>query len=459
MVDVVGIRYVTAGPIDYCGPGDVQPGLGDYVVVEKDGGEQLAWVVLTPDQVVSATIERPLRMIERLATEDDVAAWRRQKERAEEDIGRAQDEAAQTDPRVRVASIVFDLSGEHGEMTFTGRDNTSYAWLRRDMSVLLDADVHVELVGDRDRAKAMGPGVMGVCGRELCCTSWMTSFPSVSIRMAKDQGLAPNPSKISGLCGRLLCCLSFEVEAYKELRGDLPKTGKRVTTPSGRAKVLSVDALAQKVRMRLDETGEIIEIPADELRQQYGTVVRPEELESTIEEPARAEADALARNTIAVLEPVTERPASAPGRSWERGTPSSKPSTEQGSGAGSRRSGGPGGGAAKRRRRRSRSGAAGAGGDRAATTEQGSTAIGQGSTAVGQGSEGPRGEVVGQASGPQASGQRSAQQTAGGEEGASGEPKRRRRGRRGGRRRRGRGESGGGEPQGDGQQDGSSGAE
>jgi len=436
MVDVVGIRYVTAGPIDYCGPGDVQPGLGDYVVVEKDGGEQLAWVVLTPDQVISATIERPLRVIERLATEDDVAAWRRQKERAEEDIGRAQDEAAQTDPRVRVASIVFDLSGEHGEMTFTGRDNTSYAWLRRDMSVLLDADVHVELVGDRDRAKAMGPGVMGVCGRELCCTSWMPSFPSVSIRMAKDQGLAPNPSKISGLCGRLLCCLSFEVEAYKELRGDLPKTGKRVTTPSGRAKVLSGDARAQKVRMRLDETGEIIEIPADELRQQYGTVVRPEELESTIEEPARAEADALARNTIAVLEPVTERPASSPGRSWERGTPSSKPSTEQGSGAGTE-TGKP------KRRRRSRSRAGGAG-----TAEQGSTAVEQTSTA-------PRGEVVGQASGPQGS----EQQTAGGEEGASGEPKRRRRGRRGGRRRRGRGESGGGEQQGDGQQDGSSGAE
>ena len=321
-------------------------------------------------------------------------------------------------------------------MTFTGRDNTSYAWLRRDMSVLLDADVHVELVGDRDRAKAMGPGVMGVCGRELCCTSWMTSFPSVSIRMAKDQGLAPNPSKISGLCGRLLCCLSFEVEAYKELRGDLPKTGKRVTTPSGRAKVLSVDALAQKVRMRLDETGEIIEIPADELRQQYGTVVRPEELESTIEEPARAEADALARNTIAVLEPVTERPASSPWRSWERGTPSSKPSTEQGSGAGTE-TGKP------KRRRRSRSRAGGAG-----TAEQGSTAVEQTSTA-------PRGEVVGQASGPQGS----EQQTAGGEEGASGEPKRRRRGRRGGRRRRGRGESGGGEQQGDGQQDGSSGAE
>jgi cell fate regulator YaaT (PSP1 superfamily) len=405
MSDVVGIRYVTAGPIDYCGPGDLQPGLGDYVVVEKDGGEQLGWVVMTPDQVVSATIERPLRVIERLATEDDVTAWRRQKERAAEDIGRAQDVAAQTDPRVRVATIVFDLSGEHGEMTFTGRDNTSYAWLRRDMSDLLDADVHVELVGDRDRAKGMGPGVMGVCGRELCCTSWMTSFPSVSIRMAKDQGLAPNPSKISGLCGRLLCCLSFEVDAYKELRGDLPKVGKRVTTPGGRAKVLSVDALAQKVRMRLDETGEIIEIPADDLRQLYGTVIRPEELESTIEEPARAEANALARNTIAVLEPVTERPASSPGRSWERGrdTPFSKPSTEQASD--------PGSGKPKRRRQRSRSGE-----DGAATVEQTS--------------EAPMGEALLLPPGQQRSEER---------DGASGEPKRRRRGRRGGRRRRGRG--------------------
>jgi cell fate regulator YaaT (PSP1 superfamily) len=428
MSDVVGIRYVTAGPVDYCGPGDLQPGLGDYVVVEKDGGEQLGWVVMTPDQVISATIERPLRVIERLATEDDVTAWRRQKERAKEELGRAQEVAAQTDPRVRVATIVFDLSGEHGELTFTGRENTSYAWLRDEMSELFDAEVHVELVGDRDRAKAMGLGVMGVCGRELCCTSWMTSFPSVSIRMAKDQGLSPNPSKISGVCGRLLCCLSFEVEAYKELRGDLPKTGKWVTTPSGRAKVLSVDALAQKVRMRLDETGQIIEIPADELRQQYGTVVRPEELESTIEEPARAEATALARNTIAVLEVVTERPASSPERSWERGTPSSEPSDG--------RSGGPGSGKPKRRRRRSRSGAEGA-----ATVEQGA--------------EVPRGEIVGQTSGPQAS----EQQTAGGEEGTSGEQKRRRRGRRGGRRRRGRGESGGGEQQGGGQQDGSSGAE
>lgn len=311
MSDVVGIRYHTAGPIDYCSPGDLALGVGDYVVVGKDGGEQLGWVVLAADQVVSANIERPLRVVDRIAGEEDVAAWERQKQRGEEDVVRAQALAARTDPRVRVASIVYDLSGERGELSYTAPEKSSSDWLRREAEDLLDAGLTIRQVGDRDRAKALGTGAMGLCGRDLCCTSWMTSFPSVSIRMAKDQGLAPNPSKISGLCGRLLCCLSFEVEAYRELRGDLPKVGKRVTTPIGRAKVLSVDALKQLVRLRLDDSDEVIEIEADDLRAQYGSLVRPEELESAVEEPARAEAHALQEATIAILEPVDHPPEPA----------------------------------------------------------------------------------------------------------------------------------------------------
>jgi len=308
MSDVVGIRYHTAGPIDYCSPGQIALGVGDYVVVERDGAEQLGWVVLAADQVVSATIERPLRRIERIASEDDVAAWQRQKQRGEEDVGRAQALASRTDPRVRVATVGYDLSGEQGELTYTAPDRSSVDWLHRQAEDLLNARLEIRQVGDRDRAKALGTNAMGLCGRDLCCTSWMSDFPSVSIRMAKDQGLAPNPSKISGLCGRLLCCLSFEVDAYKELRGDLPKVGKRVTTPIGRAKVISIDALRQIVRLRLDDSGEIIELEADQLRAQYGSLVRPEELEATVEDPARAEARALQSATIAILEPVDHRP-------------------------------------------------------------------------------------------------------------------------------------------------------
>ena len=300
--DIVGVRFVEAAPISYCRPGDLDLGVGDYVVVRTDRGERLGWVVLAPDQVLASEHQGPKRVVDRLATEADVGAWRANRERAGEDIQRAQALAARADPRVRVASIEYDLAGERGELKFSAGDRVEHEWLRKQASELLGVDCEVQQVGDRDRAKAVGG--IDVCGRALCCSTWMTEFPSISVKMAKDQDLSPNPTKISGVCGRLLCCLSFEVDAYRELRGDLPKTGKRVTTPVGRAKVLSVNALKQVVRLRFDETGEVVEIPADDLRKQYGSAVRPEELEAVVEEPLRQQDRRRREATFAVLSPV-----------------------------------------------------------------------------------------------------------------------------------------------------------
>ncbi|MDA0366195.1 MAG: regulatory iron-sulfur-containing complex subunit RicT [Chloroflexi bacterium] len=256
------------------------------MVVRTDRGERLGWVVVAPDQVLSATVEGPLRVVDRIASEADVDAWRERRRQAQEDIGRAQALATRSDPRLRVASISYDLAGRFAELTYTAGDRVEHDWFARQFGELLEIDeLALEQVGDRDRAKALGG--IGQCGRGLCCATWMTNFPQISIKMAKDQDLSPNPSKISGVCGRLLCCLSFEVEAYRELRGDLPRVGRRVTTPVGRAKVLSVNTLKQLVRLRFDETGEVVEMGADELRAQYGTAVRPEELESVVEEPRR----------------------------------------------------------------------------------------------------------------------------------------------------------------------------
>ena len=304
--DIIGVRFMEAGAVSYCRAGDLDLGVGDYVVVRTDRGERLGWIVIAPEQVLASEHRGPLRVVDRLATEADVEAWRASRRRAEQDVGRAQALAARADPRVRVASVEYDLAGERCDLKFAASDRIEHEWLRRQASELLGADVSVEQVGDRDRAKALGG--IDVCGRALCCETWMTHFPKVSIRMAKDQDLSPNPSKISGVCGRLLCCLSFEVEAYRELRGDLPKVGQRVTTPVGRAKILGVNALRQVVRMRLDQTGEVFEIPADELRAQYGAAVRPEELEESIEEPLRRRDGELREATIAVLAPVDAPP-------------------------------------------------------------------------------------------------------------------------------------------------------
>jgi cell fate regulator YaaT (PSP1 superfamily) len=307
--NIIGVRFTEAGPVAYCRADALDLGIGDYVVVRSERGERLGWVVIAPDQVLASEHQGPMRVIDRLATESDIDAWRANRSRAEEDIGRAQALAARSDPRVRVASIEYDLAGERCELTFTAGERIQHEWLRRECATLLEADVRIDQVGDRDRAKAAGG--LGVCGLALCCSTWMTEFPSISIRMAKDQDIAPNPSKISGVCGRLLCCLSFEVEAYRELRGDLPKVGKRVTTPAGRAKVLSINTLKQVVRMRMDATGEVIEIPADELRRQYGSAVRPEELEAAVEEPLRTQDRERQESLVAVLQPVSERATSA----------------------------------------------------------------------------------------------------------------------------------------------------
>jgi cell fate regulator YaaT (PSP1 superfamily) len=169
-----------------------------------------------------------VRVIDRLASAEDVEAQREQKRRAEEDVSRAQALATRLDPRMRVASLTYNLAGDRAYLTYTTKDNGNDDRLRREFSRSLDVEIDVEQVGERDRAKALGG--IGQCGRALCCSTWMTEFPAISIKMAKDQGLAPNPSKISGVCGRLLCCLSFEVEAYRSILGTLPKVGKRVTT-------------------------------------------------------------------------------------------------------------------------------------------------------------------------------------------------------------------------------------
>ena len=302
---IVGIRYVEAGPLHYCSPGDLSLGLGDYVVVSTDRGERLGWVVLTPDQVVNANLDGPVRVVDRLASMDEVERHREQKRRAEQDTTRAQAAATRVDARVRVASLTYDLTGEYAELTFTAKEGSDVsARVEREVTRVLDvANLLVEQVGDRDRAKALGG--LGQCGRGLCCSTWMTEFPAISIKMAKDQGLAPNPSKISGVCGRLLCCLSFEVDAYREVDGTLPKVGKKITTPVGKAKVLSINALTEMVRLRFEESGQIIEISTEAVKRQMGTAIRPDELDAEFEEALREKDRRRTENLVAVLAPVS----------------------------------------------------------------------------------------------------------------------------------------------------------
>ncbi len=323
---VVGIRFVEAGPIHYCSPASLSLGSGDYIVVRTDRGERMGWVVLAADQILGANLhlnDGPVRVIDRLASEADVQAYRDMQARATEDISRAQAIATKRDPRVRVASLMYDLDGSHADLTFVARDQDDGEWLRRSAAKEFSANVQVEQVGDRDRAKSLGG--LGQCGRALCCSSWQVEFPAISIKMAKDQGLAPNPSKISGVCGRLLCCLSFEVDAYREILGSLPKVGKRISTPVGRAKVISINAMTETVRMRMEDTNEIVEMPAAALREQYGTAVRPADLEDDVERAIHEQDRERRENFLGVLEPVSMPTAPRRPDSRPEGHPEGRP--------------------------------------------------------------------------------------------------------------------------------------
>jgi len=201
--------------------------------------------------------------------------------RAREELTLVRDKVVEHELPMRVVGVDYNLEGSQLTVYFTAEDRVDFRSFVRDLSSVVQTRVQMLQVGDRDRAKA-SDGI-GRCGERLCCSSWLTGFPTISIKMAKEQDLPLNPSKISGACGRLLCCLAYEYEQYRDLRGQLPKAGQVVSTPVGMAKVLALNILKQTVSLRLEEGSAIVEMPVQEMRLQYGTAVRPVEAPESVE--------------------------------------------------------------------------------------------------------------------------------------------------------------------------------
>ena len=286
----VGVRFKEAGKIYYYDAGQFSLDVGNYIVVETSHGLEIGRVVIAPDQVIASEIKESLKPILRVATPDDLKHWSELKERASNDLREAKRMAAEDAVDMQIVSGEYNLDGSQITFYFTAPDRVDFRGMVRDLSTKLDTKVQLLQVGERDRAK-LADGY-DVCGQRLCCSSWQTSFPAVSIKMAKEQELPLNPQKISGVCGRLYCCLTFEYEGYRELRGQLPKVGAMVSTPSGNAKVRSVNVLKKTVSLWLEDQRQIMEMPAVDLQMQYGLTVRPIELVREIEAPLKRPADA-----------------------------------------------------------------------------------------------------------------------------------------------------------------------
>jgi cell fate regulator YaaT (PSP1 superfamily) len=242
--------------------------------------------VIAPEQVVAEEIGEPLDPVLRPAGPEDVAQDESLHEKTREDLQFARKKAVEHGLDMHIVGAESNLEESHLTLYFTAQQRVDFRSLVRDVSSTLKKRVQLLQVGERDRAKLAGD--MGQCGYGLCCRSWLAAFPSISIRMAKEQDVPLNPSKISGVCGRLLCCLAFEHEQYRELRGKLPKMGQMLSTPAGEAKLVAVHVLKQTVSLRLSDTLTVVEMPMEELRNQYGTAVRPAEMvkQETAPQPA-----------------------------------------------------------------------------------------------------------------------------------------------------------------------------
>jgi cell fate regulator YaaT (PSP1 superfamily) len=249
MLNVVGVKLTPTGRTLACDAGKLTPRVGERVVIDDEGGQLVAVVAVAASLRPAAP---PLPRVLRVADARDLA-------RAEADARRAADALAFARERARERQLPIKMfrvelapsSGGRATFYFAAEQRIDFRDLVRDLASHVRARVEMRQVGVRDEAKMVGG--IGSCGRELCCSTFLPKFAPVSIKMAKNQNLALNPTKVSGQCGRLKCCLVYEEANYVEAAKNLPRAGKRVTTPDGVGRVGDVDVLRERVRVYFED--------------------------------------------------------------------------------------------------------------------------------------------------------------------------------------------------------------
>ncbi len=301
MSNIVGVRYRQAGKIYYYDPGDLQIEVGNYVVGMTERGVELGWVVIAPYQVMASEVQGEMEPLIRLAEDDDIARNEELKAKAEEALTLVRERAAGLDQALKIVSAQYTLDGSLLSFSILAESQVNSRDLARDLTEELGVRVRFFDVGPRDAAKLAAARTphYGVCGRCICCASWLTDFPNIAVKMAKVQNLPMDTFKLSGACGRLLCCLTYEYPLYEELRGSLPKAGQTVTTPAGPAKVNAVNILKQTVTLWFPEAKVVQEMTAQQLG--YGTIVRPEDIQ---EDEEALLVRAVSRSNGAATEPL-----------------------------------------------------------------------------------------------------------------------------------------------------------
>lgn len=267
MIKVVGVRFRNAGKIYFFGPGELDLQTGMHVIVETARGVEMGTVMAGPKEVFEDEVIQPLKPVIRIATEADekTAVKNREKEKEAFKICLEKIEKHKLDMKLIEAEYTFDNNKLLFYFTADGR--IDFRELVKDLAAVFRTRIELRQIGVRDETKIMGG--IGICGRPLCCHSYLSEFAPVSIKMAKEQNLSLNPTKISGVCGRLMCCLKNEEETYEYLNSRLPNVGDYVTTDDGfRGEVSSVNVLRQQVKVviQIEDEKEIRDYSVEQLK-------------------------------------------------------------------------------------------------------------------------------------------------------------------------------------------------
>ena len=249
MIRIVGVRFKKAGKIYYFSPESFEIQKNDFVIVETARGVEYGQVVVGIREIEESELVSPLKPVLRIATEDDAEVNRKNKEDAKEAFEVCLEKIDMHKLEMKLIDVEYTFDNNKIIFYFTADGRVDFRDLVKDLAAVFRTRIELRQIGVRDEAKMVGG--LGPCGRYMCCSSFLGDFVPVSIRMAKDQGLSLNPTKISGICGRLMCCLKYEHPVYEDAIAKMPTKGSYVITELGKGKIEYVNPLTEKMKVRV----------------------------------------------------------------------------------------------------------------------------------------------------------------------------------------------------------------
>ena len=277
MVNVIGVRFENAGKLYFFDPGEFWPTPGDYVLVETSRGVEFGEVVTGIKEIDDSTLQSPLKPVVRIASAEDLQHFKDNKVAEKEAYQVCQKKITEHKLDMKLVSVEYTFDNSKILFYFTANGRVDFRSLVKDLAGVFKTRIELRQIGVRDEAKMLGG--LGICGRPICCGAFLGDFQPVSIKMAKEQNLSLNPTKISGVCGRLMCCLKYEQDQYEQTRKKMPKVGKEVITPDGPGVVWELNVIKETVRVRIQkgDSSELKDYPMEEVQRPGAANARKEE--------------------------------------------------------------------------------------------------------------------------------------------------------------------------------------